>query len=129
MTEDNVTMPGGDGDMTLFGKRPAAPAGVKEAARLALSAALRDPRTGFAIKAGMIGGAYEAFAEAVEAAITAEREKWKDAVEAAFEEGVEQARKPRPKNPCVLCFEESDNDLLTDVCRDCEARYSDEGSP
>lgn len=72
MTEDNVTMPGGTEGATLFGSTPA---GVKEAARLALSAALRDPRTGFGVKAGMIGGAYEAFAEAVEAGILAERER------------------------------------------------------
>lgn len=64
---------------------------VKEAARLALNAAIRDRRTGFAIKASMMGGAYEAFSEAVEAAILAEREKWKGAAEAAFDDGVDQA--------------------------------------
>lgn len=70
------------------------PADVKTAARLALSAALKDSRTGFAVKAGMIGGAYEAFTQAVEAAIMAERETWKGAAEAAFKEGVYQARHP-----------------------------------
>ena len=89
MTEDNVTMPGGTEGATLFGSTPA---GVKEAARLALSAALRDPRTGFAIKAGMIGGAYEAFAEAVEIVILAERQNWKGVAERAFDEGVAQER-------------------------------------
>ena len=48
---------------------------IKEAARAALSAALRDPSVGFAIKAGMMGGAYEAFMGAVEAAIADERER------------------------------------------------------
>lgn len=41
---------------------------AKEAARTALSQALRDPRVGFAIKACMIGGAYDAFTAAIEAA-------------------------------------------------------------
>lgn len=68
------------------------PADVKEAARLALSDAIRDRRTGFAIKVGMIGGAYEAFSEAVEAAILTEREKWKGIAEASFDEGVDQAQ-------------------------------------
>ena len=89
MTDSNVTMPQGTEGLALFGSTPA---DIKEAARLALSAALRDPRTGFAIKAGMIGGAYEAFTSAVEGAILVEREKWKDAAEAAFDEGAAQER-------------------------------------
>ena len=59
-------------------------ADVKEAARAALSAALRDPRVGFAIKACMIGGAYDAFTAAIEQAITDERERCAEIAEQRF---------------------------------------------
>lgn len=40
-----------------------------EIARAALNTALRDPRVGFAIKASMMGGAYEVFLEKIADAI------------------------------------------------------------
>lgn len=97
-----TNMPGGTEGITLFGSTPA---DVKEATRLAISAALLDSRSGFSVKAAMMSGAYDAFAEAVEAAILAERQKWKDAAERAFDEGVAQetARYKKRITDCNKC--------------------------
>lgn len=51
------------------------PYDIKESAKRALSLAIKDERVGFAIKATIVGGAYEAFLSEVEAAIMVERER------------------------------------------------------
>lgn len=34
-----------------------------------------------------------------------------------------------PKEKCAICEGRHDNDLLTDICTDCETRINEEGSP
>jgi hypothetical protein len=64
-------------------------------AKATLSAALRDPRVGFAIKASIMGGAYEAFLDKIADAIQTERMQWQGVAEASFDEGVHQAKENR----------------------------------
>lgn len=48
---------------------------------------------------------------------------FREAIEAAFE-----VLKPKP-TPCAICGGEFDNDLLSDICRGCEANINEFGNP
>lgn len=66
-------------------------------AKATLSAALRDDRVGFAIKASMMGGAYEAFLEKIADAVTTERMQWQGVAESSFDEGLSQGKNQHEK--------------------------------
>lgn len=55
------------------------------------------------------------------------------ALAAVYERGRQEAQpqnvNKRLHEKCAICEREHDNDVLTDICKACEARINEDGSP